>query len=96
MVWIPNRRIRRSLNSAVCTPNRRIERAALEMDESDGLQSKSSNLTVCTIAKSEVLRMFCSPRTSLTPAQRVCFLTTTVKRELPSCRRNFAGIAVVS
>ena len=43
------------LKSAVCSPNRRIKRAALAMDESGGPQFKSSNLMVCTIAKSEIL-----------------------------------------
>ena len=47
------------------------------MGESDGLHSKSSNLTVCTIAKSEVLRKFSTTKTSPTPAQGFCFLTTT-------------------
>ena len=34
------------LNSTVCIPNRRIRRSALEIVESDGLHSDSSNLTV--------------------------------------------------
>ena len=36
------------LNSTVCIPNRRIRRSALEIVESDGLHSKSSNVTVCS------------------------------------------------
>ena len=54
------------------------------MGVSDGLQFKSSNLTVCTIAQSEALCEFCSPSTSLTSAHCFYFLRSTVKREFLS------------